>query len=35
MPRPAIEGAAEPEMAAFLEGWAEAHPDRVVADGVW
>lgn len=35
LPRPAIEGAGTPEMAAFLEGWAAARPGQVVADGVW
>ncbi len=35
LPRPAIEGAVEPKMAAFLADWAEARPGHVVADGVW
>jgi ankyrin repeat protein len=35
LPRPAIEGAADPAMAAFLADWAEAHPGAVVDDGVW
>lgn len=35
LPRPAIDGAGAPDMAAFLDDWAARHPDRVTEDGVW
>ncbi|MEM6635932.1 MAG: ankyrin repeat domain-containing protein [Pseudomonadota bacterium] len=35
IPRAAIDGAVDDEMAAFLEDWAEAQPGQVVEDGPW
>ncbi|MDJ1006458.1 MAG: ankyrin repeat domain-containing protein [Paracoccaceae bacterium] len=34
LPRPAIELAGQPEMAAFLADWGEAHPGQVTEDGI-
>jgi hypothetical protein len=35
IPRGALEGAGDPDMAAFLNDWADARPGQVVEDGVW
>jgi sugar/nucleoside kinase (ribokinase family) len=35
LPRPAIDGAGDAAMAAFLADWAEARPGQVAEDGVW
>jgi hypothetical protein len=34
LPRRAAQFAGDPALAAFLEDWAEAHPEQVVEDGV-
>lgn len=35
LPRGALDGAVDPEMAGFLADWAETHPGQVVAHGVY